>query len=169
MSKSKLSFSSEGKADDSDGFLEKSADERIFDGNLERFRSTAMPEMDNLAPIKERISTMEESMATQTYMNDLTGQLFHNLDTDLSNKEMNLQRVILQLEDNFRKEMDAMKKDYDHRYSCLGSHNILRDFIKVVCIRFDLQCAENQRLQQHISTLKAETNQIHRKLVRRRD
>ena len=118
MSRSGLQYgaaSAEGKEDYSYGSMEKEDGPRAFDESLDRFLSTGMPIIDNLAPMKERISTLEQSVLTQCHVNETTGTLFQNLDSDLSSKEINLQRLILQLEESFRNQMAEMKKEYDHR------------------------------------------------------
>lgn len=46
------------------------------------------------------------------------------------------------------------------KFFCVNSGLIYASYL-----RFDLQTAENQRMQQHVTSLKADNSRLHRKLV----
>lgn len=87
-----------------------------------------------------------ENMAEyQNERNRHVDSTLQEMDDEATNLENVLKDLIREATENLDLEIRQMKQEVDHR--------------------FDLQDAENKRLQQHVATLKAENNQLTRKLV----
>jgi hypothetical protein len=91
------------------------------------------------------VGTAEATIEYQNDVNRVTKAMILSLDADLSHTERRILEMFEANNQRIAQEFAELKKDYDHR--------------------FDLQTAENLRTQQHISSLKAENNQLKRKLV----
>ena len=138
------------RSDDGDGKESELNDHDVqqyaFEASRRLFRDTVMPQLNADNSLKDRLSTLEDTVTTQANLNELTVSMLHNIDRIMQEKEANLQRTILQLQEQILEDMSILKKDYDHR--------------------FDLQGAENRRLQARIAELKEENCQLQRKMVR---
>ncbi len=94
---------------------------------------------------KDRLSILEETAQTQSRMNQLTYEAFGDSKRDLNNTEENLKALLAALNEQFSSELAGLRREYEHR--------------------FELQNAENRRLQSSFALLKAESTQTNKKLV----
>lgn len=116
-----------------------------FEQSLDKFSTLTYPPVNVNDTIKNRIGTVETISATQAELNRASQESFVNLSSDLHATENNLKDLLLQMQNSFDQKLATLKKEYDHR--------------------FELQSSENKRLQNHVATLKSDSNQLKRKLV----
>jgi hypothetical protein len=115
-----------------------------FADNRKAFVNTILPTLDSQAPLKERLTALEDTSDTQARLNALNIAMLGNVGSLLAESERALQQTILTLQENVLDDVNAMKREYDHK--------------------FELQGAENKRLQNRIAELKEENAQLQRKL-----
>lgn len=94
--------------------------------------------------MKERVRTLENCVLQQHERNDQVSQTLEMMEADTVHMDNNLRSYISQTSHTLDSELKLMKQEIGHR--------------------FELQEAENKRLQQHVATLKAENHQLQRKL-----
>mmetsp|Transcript_34537 Transcript_34537/g.35205 ORF Transcript_34537/g.35205 Transcript_34537/m.35205 type:complete len:189 (+) Transcript_34537:159-725(+) len=99
--------------------------------------------------LKERIRGLEVAMEQQSERNTITDQTLDAIGADTEKVEANLKSYVNEVSEKLEAQVRQMKVEVDHR--------------------FELQDAENKRLQQHVATLKAENNQLQRKLAAMED
>ena len=128
-------FSGESKEGDINAF-DKSADD------MTRISFTAA---DPTISIKERITRLEMTAASQSEYNLLTHETLHNSNTNLLTTENQLTEFIVKTQKAISNTIAELKAEYDHK--------------------FDLQSTENKRLQNTVASLKADSIQTKRKLV----
>lgn len=115
-----------------------------FQSNRKAFINAPLPVLDSQASLKERLTTLEDTADGQAKLNGLTIAMMNNIDRIMYEKEANLQKTILALQEHILEDVNSFKREYDHK--------------------FELQGAENKRLQNRIAELKEENAQIQRKL-----
>jgi hypothetical protein len=95
--------------------------------------------------LKQRVFSLEQAIEIQVRRDDVTYQNIVALSKDSS-------RIEKTITDSLNEKSSSLE-------------DALRIFKQEVHHRFDLQNAENKRLQQHITTLKAENHQLQSELV----
>jgi hypothetical protein len=115
-----------------------------FETNRQVFTDSKMPLLDSQAPLKERLTALEDTTDVQAKLNTLNIAMMNNIDRIMNEKETMMQKTILNLQENILSDVNTLKREYDHK--------------------FDLQGAENKRLQNRIAELKEENAQLQRKL-----
>ena len=128
----------------SDTKIEQPHDVRRFDIEKESFSSLAMPPINPLNSMKNRIGLLEDIASTQIMTNKISYNMFTALDDDSCNNTILLKQLIQDMQNNFDNNIKEMKKDYDYR--------------------FELQSIENKRLQEKFAVVKSDLNQTMRKL-----
>lgn len=137
--------------------------ENKFDASLSRLATVQFPEIIPGASVKSRIATLEASAETQNKFDNLTFQSFNNLSNNVHSLEDMMRELVKHTQHEIESKMNLLKKEYDHRY--YQSHFLdlsLTTFFR----RFELQANENKRLQNHVSSLKADNSTLKKKLVR---
>ena len=104
------------------------------------------PVVDTNASVKGRLSTLEGTASTQIAYNKQNEAALNSLSKNLHDVDGNIKTLILSMQNDFDQRLLSLKKEYDHR--------------------FDLQASENKRLQSHVASLKSDTSQLKRKMVR---
>jgi len=94
--------------------------------------------------MKVRLSTLEDSFEAQYQKNEDTDSKLEKLFRDSQVTNERLMKLMQENKDRFEENMSALRKEFGHK--------------------FELQMAENQRTQHHISTLKAEKVALQKKL-----
>lgn len=118
---------------------------RRFDIEKESFAtSLAVPPINPLNSMKNRIGLLEDIASTQIMTNKISYNMFTALDDDSCNNTLLLKQLIQDMQNNFDNNIKEMKKDYDYR--------------------FELQSIENKRLQEKFAVVKSDLNQTMRKL-----
>ena len=117
---------------------------RRFDIEKQSFASLAMPPINPLNSMKNRIGLLEDIASTQIMTNKISYNMLTSLDDDSINNTLLLKQLIQDMQNNFDNNIKEMKKDYDYR--------------------FELQSIENKRLQEKFAVVKSDLNQTMRKL-----
>jgi len=118
---------------------------RRFEIEKESFAtSLAMPPINPLNSMKNRIGLLEDIASSQIMTNKISYNMFTALDDDSCNNTLLLKQLIQDMQNNFDNNIKEMKKDYDYR--------------------FELQSIENKRLQEKFAVVKSDLNQTMRKL-----
>jgi len=128
----------------SDTKIEQPDGVRRFDIEKESFASLAMPPINPLNSMKNRIGLLEDIASTQIMTNKISYNMITALDDDSCNNTLLLKQLIQDMQNNFDNNIKEMKKDYDYR--------------------FELQSIENKRLQEKFAVVKSDLNQTMRKL-----
>lgn len=115
-----------------------------FVRSVEAMENMDFPTVNAAHSVKARLSTIEEIVSTQGNHNSQCQSSFHRLHGSLNETDDNIKQLLLNMQNDFDQKILTLKKEYDHR--------------------FDLQSSENKRLQNHVASLKADTNQLKRKL-----
>ena len=95
--------------------------------------------------VKDRIKCLENAVDYQNERNGILDQTLETMSNETINLDKALKQLLLETTTHLESELKRIKQEADHR--------------------FDLQDAENRRLQQHVASLKAENSQLTRKLV----
>eukprot|EP01041_Mallomonas_annulata_P003734 gene3734-7417_t len=95
--------------------------------------------------LKDRIKGLENAIDQQIERNAMVDESLNAMGFETEKLEENLKLLVKETSDKLEAQIRQMKQEVDHR--------------------FELQDAENKRLQQHIASLKAENNQLQRKMV----
>eukprot|EP00596_Hydrurales_sp_CCMP1899_P007415 CAMPEP_0119049028 /NCGR_PEP_ID=MMETSP1177-20130426/62341_1 /TAXON_ID=2985 /ORGANISM="Ochromonas sp, Strain CCMP1899" /LENGTH=182 /DNA_ID=CAMNT_0007025713 /DNA_START=160 /DNA_END=708 /DNA_ORIENTATION=+ len=119
-------------------------EDRNYDSHREAISELKRPNIDRNIDIKARVSTLENTVLYQAEVNPLTVSMLDDLNLDIFKCENKVMSVIEVNQQKIVEEMIELKRNYDHR--------------------FEMQAADNVRSLQHFSTLKAENNQLRRKL-----
>lgn len=96
--------------------------------------------------LKQRVYSLEQAIDIQVRRDDVTYQNILALSKDSARIEQSLTQTINDKSSALEEALRIFKQEVHHR--------------------FELQNAENKRLQQHITTLKAENHQLQSELVR---
>jgi hypothetical protein len=129
----------------SDTKIEQPDGVRRFDIEKESFSTNlAIPPINPLNSMKNRIGLLEDIASTQIMTNKISYNMFTALDDDSCNNTLLLKQLIQDMQNNFDNNIKEMKKDYDYR--------------------FELQSIENKRLQEKFAVVKSDLNQTMRKL-----
>jgi hypothetical protein len=94
--------------------------------------------------MKVRLATLEDSFEAQYQKNEDTDSKLEKLFKDSQVTNERLMKLMQENKDRFDENISALRKEFGHK--------------------FELQMAENQRTQHHISTLKAEKVALQKKL-----
>lgn len=94
--------------------------------------------------MKVRLATLEDSFEAQYQKNEDTDAKLEKLFRDAQVTNERLMKLMQENKDRFDESISALRKEFGHK--------------------FELQMAENQRTQHHISTLKAEKVALQKKL-----
>jgi hypothetical protein len=128
------------------GTLNPNPDEvRGFDINREVLSMITLPQIDPSESIKNRISYVEDVVTVQAKINAIHAELFNDLDGDLAKVQAYFPPVLDQIHQRHVEDIAAVRSEYEHK--------------------FELQAAENLRMQQHIVALKAENEMFKRRFV----
>ena len=95
--------------------------------------------------LKQRVFSIEQAIDIQVRRDDVTYQNILALSKDSARIEQTLTESINEKTNTLEEALRVFKQEVHHR--------------------FELQNAENKRLQQHITTLKAENHQLQNELV----
>lgn len=95
--------------------------------------------------LKQRVYSLEQAIDIQVRRDDVTYQNILALSKDSARIEQSLTQTINDKSSALEEALRIFKQEVHHR--------------------FELQNAENKRLQQHITTLKAENHQLQSELV----
>jgi hypothetical protein len=121
------------------------SDGSAFDEHRNAMTLLNFPDMRPAEPFKDRLAILEETAQTQARMNQLTYETFGDSKKDLHATEENLKALLASISEQFSNELAALRREYEHR--------------------FELQNAENRRLQASFALLKAESTQSNKRLV----
>ncbi len=89
--------------------------EPAYEGTLSQLQAVQYPVLDPEQTMKNRISNLEATAATQNRSNNLTAQTFRNVGVHVNNVEFALRDIILEVQQSYESKLNAMKKEYDHR------------------------------------------------------
>ncbi len=98
-----------------------------FEDHMSRLHSIEFPALSPDDSLKNRITTVEHFCEIQSLNNQLTYETLGDTKNILNNAETNLMDGIEQIRLKFQNDLNTLKREYDHR--------------------FELQMAENKRLQ----------------------
>lgn len=107
--------------------------------------SLSVPELNPTQSLKKRVTALESAVDCQVEVDNVTYQNIVAVSEDSLRMSSRLEKFMQMNLEKINDEFIAFKKEVHHR--------------------FDLQNAENKRLIQHISTLKADNQQLQRDLV----
>ena len=125
--------------------MSSSKDGSTFDEHRNQMTLLNFPDMKPNDAFKDRLAILEETAQTQSRMNQLTYETFGDSKKDLNSTEEHLKALLSALNEQLSNELGALRREYEHR--------------------FELQNAENRRLQSSFALLKAESTQTNKKLV----
>jgi hypothetical protein len=119
--------------------------ESYFAASQSLRESLSAPQLVSDGTLKQRVSSLEQAIEIQVRRDDVTYQNILALSKDS-------ERIEKTLTDSLNDKTSSLEE-------------ALRIFKQEVHHRFDLQNAENKRLQQHITALKSENHQLQNELV----
>ena len=73
------------------------------------------PKMEPEAHIKHRLLTLEDATETQYKMNEVIYDALGSLSVDMAQSEVLLRRILIDLQENFSKELSALRQEFEHR------------------------------------------------------
>jgi hypothetical protein len=112
----------------------------------QRLRTTlSTPELNSNLSMKQRMSLLESAIESHAIVDEVTYQNIVAVAQDTAQFKSTLEHNLETMVSKLTSELNSFKQEVHHR--------------------FELQTAENKRLIQHISTLKAENQQLQRDLV----
>mmetsp|Transcript_22336 Transcript_22336/g.37366 ORF Transcript_22336/g.37366 Transcript_22336/m.37366 type:complete len:194 (-) Transcript_22336:295-876(-) len=115
-----------------------------FDLDMDHLATIPFPAVDSNSSMKNRINCLEITAERQAEHNNVAHQTFTSLSNNVKHVDENIKSLLLSMQNDFDQRLAQLKKEYDHR--------------------FELQSSENKRLQSNVASLKADSNQLKRKM-----
>ena len=116
-----------------------------FEASRSLRESLSTPELAVDGSLKQRVHSLEQAIKIQVRRDDVTYQNIIALSKDSERIEKGTRQMVMEKHIEVDEEVKQFKQEVHHR--------------------FELQTAENKRLQQHVTSLKAENHQLQRDLV----
>lgn len=124
---------------------ESSLDEASYFSQSRVLRNSLIPSVtDPDAPLKQRVALLENAVGNQQQRDDVTFDNILALSKDSERLEAALNALVNEKTQKLENDLKRFKQEIHHR--------------------FDLQSAENKRLQASVATLKAENNNLKKEL-----
>mmetsp|Transcript_8475 Transcript_8475/g.12638 ORF Transcript_8475/g.12638 Transcript_8475/m.12638 type:complete len:192 (+) Transcript_8475:107-682(+) len=116
-----------------------------FEASRSLRESLSTPELAVDGSLKQRVHSLEQAIKIQVRRDDVTYQNIIALSKDSERIEKGTRQMVMEKHLEVDEEVKQFKQEVHHR--------------------FELQTAENKRLQQHVTSLKAENHQLQRDLA----
>lgn len=121
------------------------ANHNSIESSLLLRESVSLPQLSSDGSLKNRVASLEKALDAHTTLSHITSQNLQAFSHDASQIRSDVKLQIKEGSGKVGDELKAFKQEMYHR--------------------FDLQNAENKRLIQHITQLKADNHQLQRDLV----